>query len=70
MNYIESDSERLSGQLVLKGTRFSVAQLICELADGYTLQDICDDMELDYNVADGALREASMILKEWRQNAD
>lgn len=62
MMYLERRENTCGGKLLIKGTRFSIAQLVCELADGYSLQDVCDDFELDYELCQNALRESSNLL--------
>jgi uncharacterized protein (DUF433 family) len=44
---VESKPRVLAGTLVLRGTRFSVAQLFGELAEGESIDTIADDFELD-----------------------
>lgn len=44
---VEVDPQKRSGIPVLKGTRFTVAQLFAELADGRSVVEIAEDFELD-----------------------
>lgn len=44
---VEVSPERLGGIPVLRGTRFSVAQLFAELADRAAVDELADDLELD-----------------------
>lgn len=44
---IEIDPHKRGGVPVIKGTRFTVAQLLGEVADGYNITQISDDLDLD-----------------------
>jgi uncharacterized protein (DUF433 family) len=44
----EAHAGKCGGKLVLKGTRFSIAQLIAELADDLeSVRNVCDNYDLD-----------------------
>jgi uncharacterized protein (DUF433 family) len=49
-NCVEVDPKKRSGVPVLKGTRFTVAQLFAELADGRSIAEIADSFELDVEI--------------------
>jgi uncharacterized protein (DUF433 family) len=40
MKYLESQKERVGGELTIKGTRIRVAQAITMLANGYTIEQL------------------------------
>ena len=47
-NFTEANANKCGGKLLLKGTRFSVAQLVAELADdGDSVRNVCDNYNLD-----------------------
>jgi len=59
--FVEVDPDRASGRPVLRGTRFPVAQLLAELADGgFSLGEIATDYELDYQEAQRFLEALSI----------
>lgn len=58
--FIEQDPDRAGGKPVLQGTRFTVAQLLAELAEGRTLDELAQDAGLDRQVMVGALRELAL----------
>lgn len=43
---IEIDPDRAGGKPVIKGTRYTVAQLLAEIAEGDSIDDIALDMDL------------------------
>lgn len=46
---IWSERCRLSGKPCIRGHRFSMAQLLAELADGDRLSEIAENFDIDYN---------------------
>jgi uncharacterized protein (DUF433 family) len=46
-NCVEVDPNKRGGIPVLLGTRFTVAQLFAEMAEGRSIQDIADDFDLE-----------------------
>ncbi|NQT36684.1 MAG: DUF433 domain-containing protein [Planctomycetes bacterium] len=44
---VEINARKLGGIPVLKGTRFSVAQILSQIADGDSVSDIAENFELD-----------------------
>lgn len=46
---IWSEKLRLSGKPCIRGERFSMAQLLAELADGNRLSEIAENFDIDYN---------------------
>lgn len=44
---IWSESLRLGGKPCVRGHRFSVSQLLAELAEGNSLQDIAENFEIE-----------------------
>ena len=59
---IEMRPGKMGGQPLLTGHRYPVAQLLAELADGHTLQDVAEDCTLDLGLLQDALRELSGIV--------
>lgn len=54
---VESDPERMSGVPVVAGTRYTLAQLLAELAEGHSLIEVADDQGLSFEACAAALRE-------------
>lgn len=46
---IWSEKLRLGGKPCIRGQRFSMSQLIAELADGRPLKEIAEDFDIDYD---------------------
>lgn len=44
---VEMDPQKLGGVPILRGTRFSIPQLLAEIADGDSVEDVADNFELD-----------------------
>ena len=44
---VEADPDVMGGMPVLKGTRFPLARIFAELADGLSVAEISDDFNLD-----------------------
>lgn len=61
-NSVESRPGKLGGAPVLKGTRFSVTQLLAELADSDAVEEIADNFELDKNEIRQFLHAFSVYL--------
>ena len=59
---VEADPNKRSGHPVLKGTRFTIAQLFAELADGRNIAEIADDLELDLEMIKKLLQGFSIHL--------
>lgn len=58
--HIWTDSNRCSGKPCIRGTRFPIAQLLAEIADGdcvANLDQICADRGLETVTAAGALQD-------------
>ncbi len=68
---IWTDKGRLGGKPCIRNTRFSVAQLIAELAEGRNLRELADDFRLDIGDVQGALEEVAQHFdKSWVENSD
>ena len=52
---IEIDPERRGGRPVLAGTGFTIAQLLAEIADGASPDEVADNFSLDREVVRSAL---------------
>ncbi len=59
---VEVNPKRRGGIPVLKGTRFTLGQLLGELADGRSLPCIAEDFELDLQILEQFLRGLSICL--------
>ena len=59
---VDVDPARRSGVPVLKGTRFTVAQLFAELAEGRSVVEVADDFELDLDTIKNLLHGFSAHL--------
>lgn len=46
---IWSEKLRCSGKPCIRGQRFSMSQLLAELADGRPIKEIAEDFDIDYN---------------------
>jgi uncharacterized protein (DUF433 family) len=46
---VEINAKKLGGIPVLKGTRFSVAQVLSQIADGDTTDEVAENFELDHD---------------------
>jgi uncharacterized protein (DUF433 family) len=61
---VEVSPEKLGGVPVLRGTRFSVSQLLAELADGETINGISDNYDIDEDLAARFLHALSVHLNK------
>ena len=59
---VETNLEKRKGIPVLKGTRFTIAQLLAEIADGRNIVDISVDFELDLQTIRHFLEGLSLYL--------
>jgi uncharacterized protein (DUF433 family) len=61
--YLESRPDRVSGELTIKGTRIPIAQVISQLANGYTLELMHEGWPwLSAATLKGAIEEAAELL--------
>jgi uncharacterized protein (DUF433 family) len=60
--YVEIDVLKRGGVPVLKGTRFTVAQLLAELAEGRSTSEIAEDFELEGEVIKNVLENLAILL--------
>ena len=62
--YLETRPDRCSGELTLKGTRIRIAQVITQLANGYTLEQLHKEWfpQLSVNTLRRAVKEATELL--------
>lgn len=61
---IEIDPDRRSGRPVIVGTSFTMAQLIAEIAEGQTPDEVAEEFELDETAVRAALDALSQWLNE------
>mgnify|MGYP001590735529 FL=1 len=59
---IEEDPKRRSGVPVITGTRFTLAQLIAEIADGPAPHDFSTNFDQNEPIVRQALHELSVLL--------
>ena len=59
---VEVDPNKRSGVPVLKGTRFTIAQLFAEIAEGRSIVEIAEDFELDLDTIKSLLQGFSTHL--------
>ena len=65
MNYkdLEARPDRASGELTIKGTRIRIAQVINQLANGYTIELLHEGWPwLSVETLKGAVQEATELL--------
>jgi uncharacterized protein (DUF433 family) len=61
--YIWTDNQRLGGKPCIRNHRFSIAQLLAELAEGDRgLKEIADDFDMDLKEVCGAIEDVSMMF--------
>ena len=61
--YLESRPDRASGELTIKGTRIRIAQVINQLANGYTIELMHEGWPwLPAATLKGAIEEAAALL--------
>lgn len=61
---VEIDPNRLSGQPVLAGTRVSAAQILAELAENHTPEQIAKDLDIKPDLIQNLLTDLANILKK------
>jgi uncharacterized protein (DUF433 family) len=67
--YLESRPDRASGELTIKGTRIRIAQVINQLANGYTLELLHEGWPwLSPALLKGAIEEAAELLSAQNTN--
>ena len=67
--YLESQPDRASGELTIKGTRIRIAQVITMLAHGHTLQQMREGWPwLSAATLTGAIEEAAELLSAQSTN--
>jgi uncharacterized protein (DUF433 family) len=61
--YLESRPDRVGGELTIKGTRITIAQVITMLANGYTMELLLEGWPwLSAATLKGAIEEAAALL--------
>jgi uncharacterized protein (DUF433 family) len=59
---VEIDSRKRGGIPVVRGTRFTISQLLAEIADDRSLSEIANELELDLVLLEQFLRGLSICL--------
>lgn len=63
MKYLESRKERVGGELTIKGTRITIAQVINMLANGATMEELHEGWPwISVARLKGAVEEATQLL--------
>lgn len=62
LEYIKVDSQKLSGVPTVRHSRFSVAQLLAELAEGRSIGELARDFNMKVTNFEGCLNELAVIL--------
>jgi uncharacterized protein (DUF433 family) len=62
LEHIDVDSMIRGGVPVLRGTRFTIAQVLAEVADGSSVADLTTDYDLERSRIVGALRSLAAAL--------
>ena len=63
MKYLEAIPERASGELIIKGTRIRIAQVINMLAHGETIEQLHEGWPwISVKTLRGAVEEATQLL--------
>lgn len=68
--HTKRDPDVMSGALCIAGTRFPVAQFIAELAEGYSVEQIAEDYDLNSAVLKAILNDLAKDIRqsdEWSQ---
>lgn len=61
-NYIEVDPNRVHGIPIIKGTRFTVAQFLAELADGNSISNLAETFDFDEEILANVLQDLSVAF--------
>ena len=59
---VEVDSDIRSGIPVFRGTRVPVSQVLAEIADGSTVDEIADDLDIDADAIRGFIECISVVV--------
>ena len=59
---VERNPAKLGGVPVLKGTRISVAQVLAELGEGQSAEEIADDFDLDVTLVKKLVQGLAVCL--------
>jgi uncharacterized protein (DUF433 family) len=60
--YVDIDENRQGGTPVLRGTRFTISQLFSELAEGDSVEEIAENLDLDKDQLVGFLHAFSIAI--------
>lgn len=63
-SFITVDPAIRSGKPVVKGTGFPVSCLLAELADGHTIHEIAEDLDLDMPALVGVLQTLDVLFNQ------
>jgi uncharacterized protein (DUF433 family) len=59
---IWTDFIRMGGKPCIRDTRFTIAQLLAELAEGRSTQEVAEAFNLDFEKVQGALDEVALYF--------
>lgn len=59
---VERNPAKLGGVPVLKGTRISVAQILAELGEGQSAEEVADDFDLDVGLVKKLVQGLAVCL--------
>ena len=59
---VELDSDIRSGVPVFRGTRVPVSQVLAEIAEGSTVDEVADDLDIDANAIRGFIECISVVI--------
>ncbi len=59
---VEWNPNKVGGVPVLKGTRISVAQILAEIGEGQSAEEVADDFELDVNLVKKLVQGLAVCL--------
>ncbi len=63
LSTVEIDPKRQGGIPVLRGTRFRISQLLSELAEGDSVSEIADNLDLNEKDIKDFLNELSVMIE-------
>lgn len=62
--FVEFDSEKRGGVPVLRGTRFRLSQLFAQFADGDSVNDLVENLDLDGEMLKNLMHSISVVIDQ------